>query len=194
MFGPKFEKLSLTLLALTASWACAAGESPCNNPADTVKQLPPKNATTIAHHFWESGRDKDSNEHLKTLYLFFKNGDYAVIQHKYCSMYNFDIAFFRSGQADKLNVADVAKIVTGLYESYAAKKVTFKRPLADIISTSLKERGFDRDKTISVGLPDDEIQHVNQRVDYSVGYTSLYMSTDIYSSVSTFYLGIGGAH
>ena len=187
-------RLSFAVLALFISLNCAAAESQCANPADTVKQAPPKDATGITYHFWKASRDKDSNEHLKTLYLFFKNGDYAVIQHKYCSMYNFDIAFFRSGQADKLNVADVAKIVTGLYESYAAKKVTFKRPLADIISASLKERGFDRDKTISIGLPDDEIQHVNQRVDYSVGYTSLYMSTDIYSSVSTFYLGIGGAH
>lgn len=181
-----------TLLVLTVSLNCAAADPQCDNPADTVKQSSPQNSATIARHFWESGRDSRSKGHLKTLYLFFKNGDYAVIQHRYCTTYNFNIAYFRSGQTDKLKAVDIAKTLSDLYESYAAKKATFKRPLTNLITTSLTESGFDGDKNISMGLPSGGAEYPNEHVDYSVSYTSLYMSTSIYSSVSTFYLGIGG--
>lgn len=187
-------KLSLLLLVWATSLSCAAAEPQCANPVDTVKQSPLQNAAGIVHHFWEVGRDKRSDEHIKTLYLFFTNGDYAAIQHKYCSMYNFEIVYFRSGQADKLDAAGIAKLVTGLYERYAAKKVTFKQPLADVIVASLTARGFSDDKDIRAGLPDGNADYPNKRVEYSIRYNSLYRSTSIYSSATTFYLGIGGAH
>lgn len=185
-------KLLLILTALVSLNSFAA-EPQCANPADTVKQLPPQNTVTVRHHFWESGRDKRSDEYLKTLHLFFKNGDYAVIQHKYCTVYNFEVAYFRNGQAEDLDAAGIVKIVTKLYENYAGRKAKFKRPLADIILASLKERGFDGDKDISAGLPEGVAEYPNERVEYSIRYNSLYRSTSIYSSVSTFYVGIGGA-
>lgn len=187
-------KLLLILLASSVSLSCVAAEPECVNPADTVKEVPPQNATIVARHFWESGRDRRSKGHLKTLHLFFKSGDYAVIQHQYCSMYNFEAVYFRNGQGKDLDSAGIVEIVTGLYERYAAKKATFKRPLADIISASLKERGFSDDKDIRIGLPEGDAEYPNERVQYSIRYNSLHRNTGVYSSVSTFYLGIGGAH
>ena len=193
MFRRSLNKLLLTPLALTASSIYTAAEPQCANPANTVKELPPQNATTIARHFWESGRDRYKG-HLKTLHIFFKNGDYAVLQHQYCTMYNFEAVYFRNGQEDDLDAAGIVGILTDLYERYAAKKATFKRPLADIISASLKERGFSDDKDIRVGLPENDADYPNKRVQYSIHYSSLQRNTSVYSSVSTFYLGIGGMH
>ena len=190
------KSLLIPLVLLTSSICFGSlngiAAEPCANPPDTVKQSPPQNAAAIKHHFWDIGRDKGSNEQLKTLHLFFKNGDYAVIQHKYCTVYNFSIAYFRSGQGEDFNKADIAKIVNSLYESYAAKKVTFKRPLPEIISTLLKEQGFDDEKDIDVGLPMGSAGYPNEHVGSSLGYKSLYRTTSVYSSMATFYVGIGG--
>lgn len=180
-------------LVLLASLSVSAGETRCAIQADAIKQRPPQNAADIVHHFWKTGRDSRSDEHLKTLYLFFKNGDLAVIEHKFCSMYNFEIAYFRSEQADGLDRSGLAKIIGGLYENYVSKKAKFKRPLPDIISGALKEKGFDGNKNLSAGLAEGEAEYPNERVEYSVGFTSLSPGSSIYSSVTTFYMGIGGA-
>ena len=192
------KSLLMPLVLLTSSICFGssngmATEPPCASPPDTVKQSPPQNAAAVKHHFWEVGQDSGSNEHLKTLHLFFRNGDYAVIQHRYCSMYNFEIAYFRSGLVDDIDAAGVVKIVSDLYEGYAAKKVTFKRPLAEIVSASLKDRGFDGEKKVSTGLPEGNAKYPNARVQYSVSYTSIDRESSIYSSMVTFTMGIGGA-
>ena len=184
--------LLVILSASSVSLNAIAAEPPCSNPVDTVKQVSPQNAATIAHYFWESGRDRRSNGYLKTLRMSFKNGDYVVIQHKYCAVYHFEVAYFRSGQGDGLDAAAISKIVTDLYEKYAAKKAKFSRPLPDIISASLKEWRFDGKKDISIGLPEENAEYRNERVEYAVSYTSLYGDSSIYSSVVTFYVGIGG--
>lgn len=189
----KLPLIALASLISLVSFNGVAAEPKCANPADTVKERPPHNTTALLRHFWETGRDSRSGEHLKNLYLFFKNGDYAVIQHKYCSMYNFEVAYFRSGQAEDIDAAGVVKVVTELYENYAAKKATFKRPLADVVSASLKERGFDGDKNVSIGLPEGSAKYPNARVQYSLNYTSIYRESSIYSGMITFTMGIGGA-
>ena len=185
-------KLLLVLLASLASLPCIAAEPKCAYPNQTVKQLAVQNTTDIVHYIWDTGRDKRSNEHLKTLRLLFKNGDYAVIQHKYCSMYNFEVAYFRNGQLDNLDEASIGKIVGSLYDAYAAKKATFKRPLADIVASSLRERGFGNDKDVRIGLPEGGAEYPNEVVEYSIRYRSLYRNTNTYSGVATFYIGIGG--
>jgi hypothetical protein len=158
-----------------------------------IKQTPPQNAANVATHYWESGIDKRSDEHLKTLHIIYKNGDHAVIQHKFCSMYNFEVVYLRNSQADYLDAASIAKIVNDLYTQYAAKKAKFSRPLVDIISTSLKKAGFDIDKDSAVGLPENDASYPNARVEYSLDYKSLDEFSSIYSSVTKFYMGIGGA-
>lgn len=187
------KKLLIIFLLSMSSLACSADNSKCSYSEDMIKQTAPQNAANIAAYYWQSGLDKRSDEHLKTLHIIYKNGDHAVIQHKFCSMYNFEVIYLRNSQADYLDAGSIAKIASGLYTQYAAKKAKFSRPLDEIILTSLKKAGFDVDKNSAVGLPENDASYPNARVEYSLDYKSLDEFSSIYSSVTKFYVGIGGA-
>ena len=184
-------KMLITVLILVATSACAESGSDCTYGDDFIKQEVAKDEASVAFYRWETGHDRRSNERLKTLHIVYKNGDYAVVQHKYCSMYNFEVAYFRSKQADYLDSDSAGKLVADLYSRHAGKQVTLTSPLAGIVSAALKEEGFDGEKDISVGLPEGEVDY-DESVEYSIGYQSLDDISDIYTGAVTFYLGVGG--
>lgn len=189
---PIFNKLLNIVFLILAPLGIAQGQSSCVFSSGFVKQTIPVNVSTISVNSWESGYDKRSDEHLKTLRILFKNGDHAVIQHKYCSMYNFEVVYLRNSQSSYLDEKSIAKIVAGLFEQYSVLKVKFTRPLADIISSSLKSGGFDVDKDMSIGLPESEAEYENSRVEYSIDYKTLDEFSSVYSGVIKFYVGVGG--
>jgi hypothetical protein len=181
------------LFLLTPLISCAAG-SDCSFPENIVKQLPPQNSADIAMYYWESGRDKRSKEYLKTLHLVYKNGDHAVIQHKYCSMYNFEVVYQRSNQANDLDAATIARISTAIYTEYAAKKAVLARPLGEIIAMSFKQEDFNPGKSFSVEFPGGDISYPNEPISLTLEYRYLDMFNSIYSSMFTLYMAIGGEH
>lgn len=185
-------KILLLSILMILPLGCYAEPSKCALSEDTVKQTASQNADNVAVTFWESGRDKRSGEQLKTLHIVYKNGDHAVIQHKYCSMYNFEVTYFRSRQNDDFDEIAVGKITASLYEQYSAKKPKFTQALGEIISSSLKNGGFDKKNDVRIGLPEESASYEDARVEYSIRYKSLYRSSSIYSSVTTLYIGIGG--
>lgn len=185
-------KILFVSILMILPLGCFAESPKCALSEDTVKPISSQKDDTVAVSFWESGRDKRSDEQLKTLHIVYKNGDHAVIQHKYCSMYNFEVTYFRNRQNDDFDEIAIGKITTALYEQYSAKRPKFTQALKEMISSSLKEGGFDKKKDVRAGLPEESASYEDARVEYSIRYKSLNRSSSIYSSVTTLYIGIGG--
>jgi hypothetical protein len=188
----KLNQLLNIVILILVPLGFAQGQSSCVFPGSFVKQTLPVHLSEISAYNWEVGKDKRSDEFLKTLRILYKNGDHAVIQHKYCSMYNIEVVYLRNSQSSYLDEKSIAKTVAGLFEQYSVLKVKFSRPLADIVSSSLKSGGFDVDKDISIGLPENQAEYQNNRVEYSIDYKTLDEFSSVYSSVIKFYVGVGG--
>ena len=188
----------MIILALCLPLPCIAAAQECEFPKGTVKQTPPPNAATVAAYQWDTGYDKEvDGEYMQTLRILYKNGDHAVIQHKYCTLYRFEINYFRNRQADNLDAKAISTLVAGLYTQYfsAPQKVKFSRPLAQIIAATFKEQNFDREKDFGYGLPLEEAIYPDSDLSltYLINYKSLDdMTSGIYSSVTSFALGLGG--
>ena len=186
------KQLIILVMVLYGPLACSTENTKCTYPAGIIKQGPPSNLSSITSYTWDAGQDIRSDEHLRTLRILFKNGDHAVIQHKYCNMYNIEVIYFRNSQASYLDEATISKTVAGLFEQYSVIKVKFSTPLTDIISSSLKKNHFDTDKDISIGLPESKATYKTSRVEYSINYKPLDEFNSLYSSAVKFYVGVGG--
>jgi hypothetical protein len=160
-----------------------------------VKQAPLRDATDVGAYLWTSGSEKASGERFDTLHIVYKNGDHATIEHKYCTVYNFEINYFRNRQSNDLDATAIAKTVTHLFSQYhsAPMKVKFAKPLEEILAGTLKQQAFNKDKDFSRGLPHDTVAYPNSSVELTLNYRSLGEFSSTYSSVTTFHLGIGGA-
>ena len=191
-------KLFIAILVLWVPLLAVADEAECTFPVGMVKQLPPPNAAAVAAYQWSTGHDKEFRlEHIPTLRILYKNGDHAVIQYRYCTWLNFEIDYFRNRQADDLDAKAIAILIASLHSQYhvAPEKVTFTKPLAEIIATTFREQKFDKEKVFDYGLPYDAANypHPELSVDYSIAYTPLNESSTsgIYSSVTRFNMGVG---
>jgi hypothetical protein len=185
-------KLLLLITAFSIPLACFAESDKCAYPENSVREVPPGKSDAVVSYVWNTGKDKRSDETLKTLRILFKNGDHAVIQHKYCNMYNIEVVYLRNSQASYLDEKSIAKIVAGLFEQHSVLKVKFSKPLVKIVSSALKNGGFDVDKDMSIGLPESEAEYENSRVEYSIDYKTLDEFSSVYSGVIKFYVGVGG--
>ena len=192
-------KLLVAILFLVIPLSAIAGKAECVFPVNAVKQSPPPNPSTVAAYQWDAGQDKKkgSNQYIQTLRILYKNGDHAVIQYRYCTWLNFEIDYFRNRQADDLDAKAIAILIASLHSQYhvAPEKVTFTKPLAEIIATTFREQKFDKEKVFDYGLPYDAANypHPELSVDYSIAYTPLNESSTsgIYSSVTRFNMGVG---
>ena len=191
-------KLLMAMLVLWIPLSAIAGKTECDFPAGMVKQVPPPNAATIAAYQWDAGPDKKgSGEHIQTLRILYKNGDHAVILHSYCTVYYLEINYFRNRQNDDMDAKTIVKLVADMYSQYyaAPEKVTFSKPLSEIITTTFTQQKFDRKKDFDYGLPDDDVSYPNKLIEYSIVYKLLdeYSASGIYSSVIRFDMAIGVA-
>lgn len=189
-------KLFVVILVLLTPLSAVAGETDCTFPVDMVKQAPPLNPATVASYQWDIGHDKKiRNDHIQTLRILYKNGDVAVIRHTHCSEYVFEINYFRNSLADILDEKAIATLVAGLYSQYfsAPQKVTFSKSLAETIATTFKQQKFNREKNFDYGLPSDDADYPNKSLEYAIRYKPMSEDniSDIFSSVTQFYMGIG---
>ena len=188
-------KLFVAILILLTPLAAIAGKTECVFPVGMVKQIPPPNSTTVASYQWDSGYNKSSSDHIQTLRILYKNGDVAVIRHTHCSEYVFEINYFRNSLADVLDEKAIATLVAGLYSQYfsAPQKVTFSKSLAETIATTFKQQKFNQEKNFDYGLPRDDADYPNKSLEYAIRYKPMSEDniSDIFSSVTKFYMGIG---
>lgn len=163
----------------------------CTYPADFVALSAPSGQSDIAHYQWIEGRDVHSDEFVKALHLLYKNGDYAVIEHKYCSMYNFSLAYYRSAQAPALDAAGIGALTAEHFQHYARVKARFSKPLSDLIGAGLAQAGFPGATAIEHALPTQAVD-LDQSVDYMITFQDLSDATSIHSAMFGYYWGVGG--
>ena len=193
-------KLLIAILVLGLPLAALADETECTFPVGMVKQVPPPNAAAVAAYQWSTGHDKSMSwEHIPTLRILYKNGDIAVIRHRHCVFYKFEINYFRNSLADDLDAKAIATLMAGLYAQYfsAPQKVTFKKPLVDIIASTFKEQKFDKEKNFENDLPEMDASYPEQQVSYSIVYQFHgsdfgRILSDIFSSTTRFEMILGG--
>ncbi len=85
----------------------------------------------------------------------------------------------------------MSKLINELYSRFSAKQVNMKKSLSEIVAAQLKSGGFETDKAILIGLPVQFIDHT-ETVEYSVNYKPVDDASNIFTSLTGFYLGIGG--
>jgi len=165
--------------------ACNAENINCKYPSSFVDEQTAKNEN-IKSIKWEKHLDDDSGEHVKKLSIIFNNKDTAIIEHKYCDMYNFEYTFTTKQQA--LNKKDIAEQVVYAFK-YSKIQPKFKTKLNTIILNALDSQGFDAKNSLSIGLPSDQILY-NDNVEYGIEYSPA--NSNGTAPTLVFYLSIGG--
>ncbi|WP_431687170.1 hypothetical protein [Hahella sp. NBU794] len=183
------KKIIFSSFLLIATASCSAEEAQCGYKATFVKEAAVTDSSVALSH-WSTERDRKSDEYIKKLYLVYKNGDIAVIEHKYCDMYNFEVSYSFSGQNPAPTSQSIGQIIEK-HAQYAQLTPTYSPSLSSIVTSELEKNAFDGQKPLSLGLPQEPLTF-DDFVEYSVSFLPNKESNILQSSLS-FYMGIGGA-
>lgn len=135
--------------------------------------------------------DPDSDEYVTTQYLLYKSGDLAVIEHKFCSMYNYELVYFVADGNFKTTAGNIGKLINKIFLQTAAIKPDFNESIAIAIEKKLKKSKFTSSKAFSQGLEISNNGNIN--IEQSINYIKLKHYTSLYQSMISYYLGVGGA-
>ncbi len=162
------------LLIITSPLLAKSAENHCEYKKGFVahKQITDKN---VSNYHWDERISSESNEQITTLYLTYKNGDTAIIEHKYCIMYNFEVSYLVADPDFSDSQKNIGKLMAQIFKQYAVKKIIFTPPLENI----LKNKTYDFDFS---GYNNVELFIEQQPL--TKGST--------FSHMITFYIGIGG--
>lgn len=178
----------ILLIALSAS--CSAGTADNGKCSITTKSLnltTPKSAD-IVNSFWQD--DEDGDETIKRLAIIYKDGSVAMIEHKYCSMYNFEVAYYVKDK-DNINTTDAISETLNSLFAYAALKDNSQKSAIHAMTQRLKEKNFNPDNSIGTGY--DQSNESNQNTEYSISYLPIEDSS-LHEAALFVYMGIGGMH
>lgn len=144
----------------------------------------------IANTFWQDNKNKDSNESIKRLFITYKDGSFAIIEHKYCLMYNFEAAYY-SADKSKLSTTKAIQTKTEQLLAYASIKDSNQHESISELISKLNMKKFNAEKNITSSaygfLPDYGDS------EYSLDYVSL-GDVSVHQAALFVYMGIGGMH
>ena len=184
---------TLCFSSLNAALSVANENNPapsCRYQKDYVDHQKTPESSDILTAKWISDVAPDSNEFRKTLFILYKNGDIATIEHKYCSMYNFKISYLEKDKQEK-TLEHFSAVIDQLTQS-AHFDVAFNPSVKLIIQQALSKT-FNKHKSQSVGLPDSKAKSSkNENVEYMVSYTPLIYTGLGYSYIVDFWVAVGG--
>lgn len=178
--------ISLLLAAITIS-CHAEKNSTCEFTSKNVKLVTPK-GENIANSFWQ--KDVDGYEAIDRLYVNYKNGSVAVIEHKYCSMYNFEVAYYSNDKSEFSDIANLEKTLKGLVSAAAFSDKKIQSSITAMISR-LEEKKFTANRPAATAY-DDSTEN-SKRAEYSISYTPIEDSS-LHKAALFVYMGIGGEH
>lgn len=181
-------KLLLPIVFIFSVSACNAetsAKNSCQFSKNNINLTTPKSPEIINTHWQESN---EGNETVNRLYLSYVDGSMAVIEHKYCSMYNYEVAYYSANKNSASTIESMANRLTELL-SYAALKAELSEPPQNTIKEKLKDKGFEKDSEISFGFHSSDSK--NQLVEYSFSYAPNEQSS-IHRNSTFIYMGIGG--
>lgn len=172
-------KLILTAFVFCIATSCNAKEKDVNNQsaanncqytrANLAIKAPAE--ASVVNSYWQKTKDESSDEAVDRLYLVFADGSSAVVEHKYCEMYNFSFVYYAKYKDDIGDEKKVATIINHL-SSYSAVKLKFKKPLLQTVESALKSKNYSAQSKLDIGLPADNID-INDSVEYGVYYYPL---------------------
>ena len=180
----------ITLLIFSLTMSCNAEKNnghKCEFVGESLQLLTPE-SSDIANSFWQ--QDVDGYEAIDRLHINYKNGSVAVIEHKYCSMYNFEVAYYSKSTSEFLDVASLKKTLSKLFKAAAIADESTNRAVM-AMSNRLEEKGFSPDQAIATAF-DDSTKN-NKRAEYSISYLPLEDSS-LHKAAVFVYMGIGGEH
>lgn len=180
--------ISIFLFALTAACHAEKGSGhTCVLTADNINLATPE-SDDIANTFWQ--KDKEGYESVARIHIAYKNGSMAVIEHKYCSMYNFEIAYYTSSKNELSDTETLAKTLK-TFLAYSAIQDDGIYSAISAMSKRLDEKGFDANHAIAIAHNNSTKD--NKGVEYSVSYTPIEDSS-LHKAALFFYMGVGGEH
>ena len=181
-------RIIISLLLATITISCHA-EKPkkCDFTSQNIKLITP-NAENIANSFWQ--KDVDGYEVIDRLYVNYKNGSVAVIEHKYCSMYNFEVAYYSKDKSEFSDTTNLEKTLKGLFSTVAISDKKTQSSITTMISR-LEEKKFNSNHPAATAY-DDSTEDL-KRAEYSISYTPIEDSS-LHKAALFVYMGIGGEH
>lgn len=176
----------ILFLIFFLSSASEANEK-CAYLATNLKFIAP-DSQDIAKTFWQDS--KDGYETVKRLYITYKDGSTAVIEHKFCSMYNFEVAYYVQDKSKLAAIETIQKKANALL-SYSALKDSSQQEALTAIAKNLNERNFNPDKDISTGYSGYNENYGD--TEYAVSYLPIENSS-LHQAALFVYVGMGGMH
>lgn len=173
------------LLFITSS-LCSA-DNKCALSTEDITLVTPT-FQDVSNTFWQD--DKEERETIKRLYINYKDGSVAVIEHRFCSMYNFKVAYYEKDRS-KLSTPDAIHNKIKALFAYSANQDS---PLQEAIETMTKElstKNFTPNKDIITSYDDTNEKH--QRAEYSLRYFPI-EHPSLHKAALIIYMGIGGMH
>jgi hypothetical protein len=183
-------RLLISLLLLTLTAACHAEKGSthtCSLTSDTLNFVTPT-SDSIANTFWQ--KDVDGYESINRLHIMYKDGSVAVVEHKYCLMYNVEIAYYASTANELSDSKKLSEALKSFFNYSAVQDTSIQNAVSAIIKR-FEEKGFDADSALATAH-DDSTQD-NKRAEYSVSYMPIEDSS-LHRAALFIYIGIGGEH
>lgn len=180
--------ISLILLMPTSVFA-QKDKNGCKISKDFIKNND-TNDSSIHSQIWKNSIDPDSDEYLATQHIIYKNGDMAVIEHKYCSMYNYELAYFVADDNFKTTPKNIGNLIGKVYRQSIAIRPDFKKPVSVAIKENLEKLDFSSEKPFSKGL--DIADRGNKNIEQSINVIKLENHSTLYKYMFGYYIGIDG--
>jgi len=177
---------AIVLLAITVS--CHAEKNvtnDCNYKKVNLKLTTPQEEN-IAHSYWQT--DTDGYESIDRLFVIYKNGSVAIIEHKYCSMYNFEVAFYSREATEFSDAISFEKTFRNLFSLAAFSDRKTRKSISTMIK-QMNENNFDSSGTMSASS--DASTEDSKRAELSLSYNPLEDSS-LHKAALFIYMGIGG--
>lgn len=183
------KKLYLMLLITLGALGntAIADNGKCSITTKSLNLTTPK-AANIVNSFWQD--DKDGDETIKRLTVNYKDGSIAIIEHKYCSMYNFEVAYY-ARDSESINTTDAIRATLTSLFAYAALTDNSQKSAINAMVERLNEKKFDANSNITTGF--DQSNESNQNTEYSISYLPIEDSS-LHEAALFVYMGIGGMH
>lgn len=178
-------KILAFIFIVAVSSACHAKR--CEILTKSLKFPTPK-SNDIANTFWQD--DKDGHETIKRLQITYKDGSVAVLEHKFCSMYNFEVAYYVTDRKALSTTESIQKKAKYFF-TYASIQGGAQQEAIETMIQNLSEKKFTTEKEATTGYDGSHPQY--GRAEYSIAYYPL-GAISIHEAAFSFYMGLGGMH
>lgn len=156
----------------------------CSYPHAVITAIAPIDNASVLPGV--KGTDPSSLEHTVIHTIEYKNGDIAVLEQKYCSMYNFEVTY----RIKQLTQKSFTEALSNIDQLIPKVKQDYRlvAPLDMIVDREMNEHQLSIESAFTRGLP-----QMAARSDNSVEHFIRFQpATGDSEATLTFYFGLGG--